>query len=113
MHNYITVFSVYTLAMIGLIFVGLVVVKKTLAGPYAKNNNNFLKIETSLTIEPRKTLHVVKAGKEKFLIVSSGDNCQFMTKLENRCEENPRVQSPPAAENEEIIQEYFSYGRIN
>lgn len=113
MHNYLAAFSVYTLAMVGLIFVGLVVVKKTLTFTPSKNNNNFLKIETSLPIEPRKTLHVVKAGKERFLIASSGDNCHFMTKLENRGEETPRVQNIPATDNNEIIQEYFTNGRLN
>ncbi len=82
MSGYITGFSVYTLAMIGVIFVALVVVKKCLTiGPH-KNKNNFLKVENCLNIEPRKNLYVVKAGRERFLIASSGDNCSFMTKLE-------------------------------
>lgn len=84
MSGYIASFSIYTLAMIGVIFIGLVVVKKTLSMSPQKNKNNFLKVESSLSIEPRKTLHVIKAGREKFLIASAGDGCQFMTKLEKQ-----------------------------
>ena len=84
MSAYITGFSVYTLAMIGIIFIGLVVVKKSLSFVPNKNNNNFLKIEYCLNLEPRKNLYVVKAGKEQFLLASSGETCQFMTKLENK-----------------------------
>ncbi|OGI01878.1 MAG: hypothetical protein A2Y25_07955 [Candidatus Melainabacteria bacterium GWF2_37_15] len=105
MSSYITAFSVYTLALIGIIFVGLIVVKKTLMLNPEKNKNNFLKVETSLTIEPRKTLHVIKAGKEKFLISSSGEGCYFMTKLEDR--------PTPRKDDLDVIQEYFSYGRNN
>ena len=81
MTGYITGFSVYTLAMIGVIFIAFIVVKKSLAFMPNKNKNNFLKVENCLNIEPRKNLYVVKAGRERFLISSSGDNCQFMTKL--------------------------------
>lgn len=82
MPGYITGFSVYTLAMLGVIFVALVVVKKCLTITPGKNKNNYLKVENCLNLEPRKNLYVVKAGREKFLIASSGDNCNFMTKLE-------------------------------
>ncbi len=83
MSGYITGFSVYTLAMIGVIFVALVIVKKCLTFSSHKNKNNFLKVENCLNIEPRKNLYVVKAGTERFLIASSGENCNFMTKLES------------------------------
>jgi len=82
MTGYITGFSVYTLAMIGVIFIALVVVKKCLTFTPHKNKNNFLKVENCLNLEPRKNLYVVKAGRERFLIASSGDQCNFMTKLE-------------------------------
>jgi len=86
MTGYIAGFSVYTLAMVGVIFIALVVVKKSLAFAPNKDKSNFLKIENCLNLEPRKNLYVVKAGRERFLISSSGDNCQFMTKLKNNSE---------------------------
>lgn len=86
MYNYIVGFSVYTLAMIGIIFIGFVVVKKcSMARSGAKSHNNFLEIETSLSIEPRKTLHVIRAGGEKILVATDADRTTFLTKL-GQCE---------------------------
>lgn len=123
--NYIVTFSVYTLAMIGVIFVGLVVVKKTLSFTPQRSKNNFLRVETSLCLEPRKHLYVIKAGREKFLIASSGEGCHFMTKLDDKrganvvgdeAKNESKIQfsQPPHSTNisdTEAIQEYFNYGR--
>ena len=102
MSGYILGFTVYTLAILGVIFIGMVVVKKSLNLGEQKSRNNFLKVETSLNLEPRKNLYVIKAGKEKFLIASTGDDCRFMTKLEDNLNKST-----------EVIQEYFNYGNIN
>lgn len=89
MHSYLIGFSVYTLAMIGIIFVGFAVVKKcSLAKQGAKSRNNFLEIETSLSIAPRKTLHVIRAGNEKILIASDVENTTFLTKLDPKGQQN-------------------------
>ncbi len=113
MESYITAFSVYTLAIIGVIFIGLVVVKKTLSFKPGQGKNNFLKVETSLDLGPGKTIYVIKAGKEKFLIASSGENCRFMTKLEKNETAYGGFKGHPQSDNHEIIREYFDYGRIN
>ena len=81
MTGYLTGFLVYLLAMLGVIFIALVVVKKSLTLGSGKQNNNFLKIENRLSLEPRKNLYVVKAGNERFLISTGIDGCQFMTKI--------------------------------
>ena len=82
MHGYIIGFSVYTLAMIGIIFIGFTVVKKcAITRQGAKSRNNFLEIETSLALAPRKTIHVVRAGNERILIASDVDRTSFLTKL--------------------------------
>ncbi len=81
MSAYITGFSVYTLAMIGVIFIALIIAKKALSFTPHGNKNNFLKIEKCLNLEPRKNLYVIKAGRERFLLASSGEGCQFITKL--------------------------------
>lgn len=82
MYNYIIGFSVYTLAMIGIIFIGFVLVKKcSMARKGAKSHNNFLEIETSLAIEPRKTIHVIRAGGEKILLATDAERTVFLTKL--------------------------------
>lgn len=82
MGNYLVGFSVYTLAMIGIIFVGFLVVKKcSMARRGAKSHNNFLEVETSLSLEPRKTIHVIRAGSEKILLATDAENTTFLTKL--------------------------------
>ena len=81
MTGYISGFLVYTLAMIGVIFIAFIIAKKSLSFTSNKNKSNFLKVENSLNLEPRKNLYVVKAGREKFLIASSGEGCQFISKL--------------------------------
>jgi flagellar biogenesis protein FliO len=92
MYNYIVGFSVYTLAMIGIIFIGFVVVKKcSMARSGAKSHNSFLEIETSLAIEPRKTLHVIRAGGEKILVATDAERTTFLTKLGQN--ETPNVVS--------------------
>ncbi len=83
MYNYLVGFSVYTLAMIGIIFIGFFVVKKcSVSRRGARSHNNFLEIETSLSLEPRKTLHVIRAGGERVLIATDAEHTSFLTKLE-------------------------------
>lgn len=83
MGSYLVGFSVYTLAMIGIIFVGFVVVKKcSMARRGARSHNDFLEIETSLSLEPRKTVHVIRAGGERILLATDAESTTFLTKLE-------------------------------
>lgn len=75
-------FVVYTLAMMGIIFLAYLTARKFLSPTGSTGKNNFLKVESFLSIEPRKTIYVVKAGAERFLVSSGADGCRFMTKLE-------------------------------
>ncbi len=84
MTEYIINFSVYTLAIIGLIFTAFIMVQKTLNGDVlARKNNNFLSMESVLSLEPRKNLYVINAGNEKFLLSTDMNGCKLLTKLEN------------------------------
>ena len=90
--GYLANFMVYTLAMIGVISIALLVFKNTSTfGGGGKSKH--LKVVDSLTIAPRKTLYVVKAGEEKFLIASDPDCTTLLARLnekntENRCRDN-------------------------
>lgn len=77
----ITGFISYMMAMLGIISVAVVVVKKTLVFNTDRHKNRFLKIESSLNLEPRKNLYVVRAGSERFLISTGLEGCQFMAKI--------------------------------
>lgn len=81
MGGYILHFSVYTMAMIGLIFFALFVYKKFAMGNCFSKKSGFLGVEESFSLAPRKTLYVVKAGNEKFLIASDVDKTTLISKL--------------------------------
>lgn len=80
--GYITNFIVYTLAMVGVIVVALLVFKNaTSVG--VKGGSKFLKVHDTLSLGPRKTLYIVSAGQEKFLIAGDVDKTTLISKLEN------------------------------
>ena len=87
MGGYVINFAVYTMAMLGLIFFALMVYKKTagFAGG-VKNGGKSLAIEETMTIAPRKTLYVVRAGEERFLIASDVDKTTLISKLQDNTE---------------------------
>lgn len=82
MGMYLVNFLVYSMAMVGLLFVCLMVYKKTMVTGKCKKNSEKLDIENALNISPRKTLYVIKAGKERFLIAADAERTTFLSKLE-------------------------------
>lgn len=83
MGGYLVNFSVYTMAMIGLIFFALMVYKKFAQGSISGKKSEFLNVEETLSLSPRKTLYVVRAGGEKFLIAGDVDKTSLISKLED------------------------------
>jgi flagellar biogenesis protein FliO len=82
MSGYILGFTVYTLAIIGVILLAFVVAKKSmLTCNIAKKKEFFLDIEHSVNIAPRKTVQVLRAGNERFLIALDTERTTFLTKL--------------------------------
>ena len=81
MIHYIISFTVYTLAMSGLIALALYVYKKVMTGNLSGKNSKLLSIEETMAINPRKTLMIVKAGEERFLIASDIDKTSLIAKL--------------------------------
>ena len=82
MGSYIMNFAVYTMAMCGLIFFALFVYKKFATGSFTSKNSQFLNVEDTLSIGPRKILYVIRAGREKFLVASDADKTTLISKLE-------------------------------
>ena len=81
MSGYMANFTVYTMAMTGLICFAVFVYKKITDGTFRKGDGKFLSVEESMSLSPRKNLHVVKAGNEKFLIASDIDRTTLIAKL--------------------------------
>jgi len=80
--HYLFGFCVYTTAMIGLICIALFVFKKAIGGVNGVKKSDFLDIEESISLAPRKNLYVIKAGNEKFLIASDSERTSLISKLD-------------------------------
>ncbi len=83
--GYLTNFIVYTLAMLGVIVLAVCVFKFTNGYKVKiKNNASCLKVLETLSLSPRKTLYIVKAGEEKFLIAGDTERTTLISKLESQ-----------------------------
>lgn len=81
--GYLANFIVYTLAMVGVIVLALFVFKMS-SSVKPKKNTNFLKVHDTLSLGPRKTLYVISAGEEKFLIASDVDKTNLISRLNSQ-----------------------------
>lgn len=102
MAHYIISFTVYTLAMSGLIALALFVYKKVTNISSLNKNSKILSIEETMMINPRKTLMIVKAGNERFLIASDIDKTSLIAKL-NQNENITSVQEDKIISNNSIV----------
>jgi len=93
-------FVIFTMSIIGVISLILVIFKKSMINANFNKTNSTLKIEESININPRKSLYVVKAGKEKFLIASDAERTTFLSKLE--ADTNLKVSSEAKEQNNTI-----------
>lgn len=99
MTGYLVNFAVYTMAMLGLIFFALMIYKKfTLGGLNNNSKSKLLSIEETISLAPRKTLYVVRAGNEKFLIAGDIDKTTLISKLEDTSGKNMES---------EMIEQYY------
>ena len=89
--GYLSNFIVYTFAMIGVIMLALLVYKTSTNGTH-RSGSKILKIQDTLSIGPRKTLYIVSAGEEKFLIAGDVDKTTLISKLNVR-EETETIMS--------------------
>ena len=111
MTNYMINFWVYTMAMIGFIALCAFIYKKsnTLT---SINSKNSLKIDDKIALNARKSLYVVNAGGERFLIAGDIDNTSLIARLgqENVTEINETMTSlmkKQAAPKKENLEEQF------
>lgn len=80
--GYLANFMVYTLAMVGIIVVALLVFKNATSGNCGGRTSKHLKVLDTMSLGPRKTLYIVSAGNEKFLIAGDVDKTTLISKLE-------------------------------
>ena len=99
MGHYLISFVTYTFAMAGLLILALIIYKKATATMQKGTMNNFLAIEHKLDLSARKSICVVRAGYERFLIASDIDRTTLLAKL-------PDVKRPPRRDYEEQENRY-------
>ena len=107
MSGYLINFIVYTAAMIGIIFLAVVVYKKFSYCSVSKSK--FLDIEDCIGLGPRKNLYVIRAGNERFLVASDVDKTALISKLDITDENLKKVQP----ENTHSVDELPSIVSIN
>lgn len=81
MNGYLAHFLIYTMAMIGFIVLALYVYKKSSVHTMQAGSREYLKIENALRLTPGKTIYVIKAGTERFLIAGDAQNTTMLSKL--------------------------------
>ena len=85
-------FIVYTIAMLGIIFAALFVYKRVTDGTGFGGKSDFLNVEDSISLSPRKSLYVIRAGEEKFLVAADLDRTALIAKLGSKLEEQPNFE---------------------
>lgn len=82
MSHYLFKFIFYTSGVIGLLMIAYVFAKSYLNGSVSfKKKSGNLEIEESLPISPRKSLHIVRAFDEKFLVATDSNTTTLLAKL--------------------------------
>lgn len=80
MSGYLFNFIVYTSAMIGVIFLAVFAYKKFSYTGVSKSK--FLNVEDCINLAPRKSLYIIRAGNERFLVASDADKTSLISKLD-------------------------------
>lgn len=93
MQNYIMNFIVYTMAMVGFICLTLFIYKKSMSLPQNLINKDYLKVENLIKLSATKTIYIIKAGCERFLIAGDTTNTTLLAKLD-------KDNLPPEIEND-------------
>lgn len=93
------------MAMVGLLFLCVTIYKKTMPNNRCAKRNNELTIENALNLSQRKTLYVVKAGNEKFLIAADAERTSFLAKLDSETNLQPqeKLVTVPVEINESLL----------
>lgn len=103
MEIYIVKFAIYTMAMIGTLFAALFVFKKFALTGFTKKSS-ILKVEDTMKLSPKKTLHIINVGGEKYLIASDIDRTSLIAKLNGKEKVTDEKIQTLAAENNKPAQ---------
>jgi len=83
MAGYLMAFGVYTLAMIGIIFIAFLVWKNVVL-TNSKGKSGTMKVEEMLALNSRKSLFIIRVQNERFLIATDVDRTTLLAKLDEK-----------------------------
>lgn len=104
--QYLGTFVLYTLGAVGLIY-GAYWYARRSSGLLSGGSNTVdpqvptLQVESSLPLDPRNTVYVIRSGSERFLI-ASGEETTLLSKLEPLISEVPVEEIPVVTETERL-----------
>lgn len=83
MTGYLINFSIYTLAMVGIIFAALFIFKYASRAPFSKKAK-MLNIEDAMSLSARKKLYIINVQGERFLIAADLERTSLISKLSEK-----------------------------
>jgi len=101
MGAYLINFIVYTAAMIGVIYAAVFVYKKSTEGFGGNKGAQLLGVEEAMNISPRKTLYIVRAGAQRFLLAGDVDKTTLIAELDDA--NRPKTRRQPTEDLPDII----------
>ncbi|WP_303672546.1 flagellar biosynthetic protein FliO [Vampirovibrio chlorellavorus] len=105
--QYLGTFVLYTLGAVGLIYGAYWYARRSsglLSGGSTKVDPQVptLQVESSLPLDPRNTVYVIRSGSERFLIAASGEETNLLSKLEPVASEVTVEEIPVVTETERL-----------
>ena len=101
--GYLTHFIVYILAMMSVIGIALFVYKQFSATNVKGKRSGSLNVEEVLTLSPRKTLYVINAHGEKFLIAGDLERTTLISKLGDKRDTKNTVDLSEFIKKEDVL----------
>lgn len=101
--GYLTHFIVYILAMMSVIGIALFVYKQFSATNVKGKHSGSLNVEEVLTLSPRKTLYVINAHGEKFLIAGDLERTTLISKLGDKRDAKNTVDLSEFIKKEDVL----------
>ena len=101
--GYLTHFIVYILAMMSIIGIALFVYKQFSATNVKGKHSGSLNVEEVLTLSPRKTLYVINAHGEKFLIAGDLERTTLISKLGDKRDAKNTVDLSEFIKKEDVL----------
>ncbi len=102
MTHYLVSFVTYTFAIIGLMIIALCIYKKVTTTIQKGTKGDFLGLEHRLDLSARKSIYVIRAGNERFLIASDIDRTTLLAKLNDTRREQNKEMTIPSSEFRQV-----------